>query len=101
MHATYPDHAEQLRRLQKYLYDAIGAAIPQDSVQACKPRTFVSAGKPLADILNHIDQHEIDLLILGLHRSALLGMQYRTAAVFPIIVKAKCPVLTIASGATS
>lgn len=99
VHSTYADPAKQLDRLQAYLYDAVEAAIPQDSVHVCKPRTFVSAGKPLADILNHIDQHEIDLVILGLHRSALLSMQNLTSGVFPIIVKAKCPVLTVASGA--
>jgi len=96
VHITHAHHAEQLHRLETYFYNAVEAVIPQDSVQVCKPHTFVSVGKPLADIVNHIDEHEIDLLILGLHRSALMETEYRTAGVFPIIVRAKCPVITVA-----
>jgi len=101
VHSTNADAAEQLARLQAYLHDAVEAAIPQDSLQPCKPRTFVGAGNPLADVLDHIERYEVDLLILGLHRSAFLGKQNLTSGVFPIIVKAKCPVITVASGATS
>jgi nucleotide-binding universal stress UspA family protein len=97
VHSTDADHSEQVHRLQKYLEDAVEGIIPLDDGQMRKSHTFVSAGKPPVDILRHIDKHEIDLLILGLHRSALLGMQNRTSGVFPIIVKAKCPVITVAS----
>jgi nucleotide-binding universal stress UspA family protein len=101
VHSTDVDYSEQLRRLREYLYAAIETEIPQDTLPACKPRTFVSAGRPTADILRHIDEHEIDLLILGLHRDAFLGMENRTSGVFPIIVRAKCPVITVASGSES
>jgi hypothetical protein len=44
-----------------------------------------------------LEEREIDLLILGLHRNTHLGMQNRTSGAFPIIVKkAKCPVVTVA-----
>jgi nucleotide-binding universal stress UspA family protein len=97
VHSTDAAHAEQLHRLQDYLYAAIETEIPSDALPACKPRAFVSAGKPPRDILSHIDEHDIDLLILGLHRDAFLGLQNRTSRVFPLIVRAKCPVITVAS----
>lgn len=102
VHSTATDHTEQLDRLQKFLRAAVAAVIDIDaSSEVVKPRTFVSAGRTSADILNHVEEREIDLLILGLHRDLILGMQYRTSGVFPIIVKAKCPVITVASGAAS
>jgi hypothetical protein len=40
------------------------------------------------------------LLVLGLRRNTHLGMQNKTSGAFPIIVKAKCPVITVAAGST-
>jgi nucleotide-binding universal stress UspA family protein len=95
------DHPEQLLRLQHHFNGAVEAVLPHDASQICQPHTFVRVGKPHADILKHIEEREIDLLILGLHRNTHLGMQNRTSGAFPIIVKAKCPVVTVARGATS
>jgi len=95
------DHPEQLLRLQRHFYGAVEAILPHDASQICQPHTFVRVGKPHADILKHIEEREIDLLILGLHRNTHLGMHNRTSGAFPIIVKAKCPVVTVARGATS
>jgi len=101
VHSGDIDHPEQLRRLQEHFYGAVEAILPNDACQLCKPRTFVRVGKPQTDILKHIEEREIDLLVLGLHRNTHLGMQNRTSGAFPIIVKANCPVITVASGSTS
>jgi hypothetical protein len=55
-------------------------------------------GRPHLEILKHIDEREIGLLILGLRRNAHLGMLNRTSGAFPIIIEANCPVITAASG---
>lgn len=72
--------------------------MPLQAKRFCDPRTFVSVGEAEQEILKHIRERGIDLLVLGLKRNALLGMQNRTAGAFPIIVAAPCPVLTIADG---
>ncbi len=92
------DHPEQLQLLQKHFYGAVEAAVPRHVEQICQPHTFVSVGLPHKEILRHLDDREIDLLILGLRRNTHLGMQNRTSGVFPIIVKSRCPVVTVASG---
>jgi nucleotide-binding universal stress UspA family protein len=92
------DHPEQLQRLQKHLYRAVEAVIPKNAGQLCEPHTMVSVGNPDVEILRHIDERGIDLLILGLRRNTHLGMQNRTSGAFPIIVEAKCPVITVATG---
>jgi len=94
------NHPEQLHQLQQHFYGAVEAAVPRHAEQICKPHTFVSVGQPDTEILKHVDEREIDLLILGLRRNTHLGMQNRTSGVFPIIVKARCPVVTVASGST-
>jgi nucleotide-binding universal stress UspA family protein len=94
------DHPEQLHRIQQHLYGAVEAVIPRNADQFCEPHTFVSVGQPHKEILKHIEDREIDLLILGLRRNTHLGMQNRTSGAFPVIVKAKCPVITVASGST-
>jgi Universal stress protein family len=70
------------------------------SQQFPRERSFVGVGHPHVDILRHVEERQIDLLILGLRRNAHLGMQNRTSGAFPIIVEAKCPVITVASGST-
>jgi nucleotide-binding universal stress UspA family protein len=92
------DHPEQFHRLQEHFYNALDLVVPQSARKLCEPRTFVSVGNPQSEILKHIDDHEIDLLIMGLRRNAHLGMQNRTSGAFPIIVEASCPVITVASG---
>jgi nucleotide-binding universal stress UspA family protein len=92
------DHPDQFHRLQEHFYNALDLVVPQSAKKLCEPRTFVSVGNPQLEILKHIDDHEIDLLIIGLRRNAQLGMQNRTSGAFPIIVEASCPVITVASG---
>jgi nucleotide-binding universal stress UspA family protein len=94
------DHPEQLHRLQAHFYGAVERVMPHNAGQVCEPHTFVSVGQPSTEILNHVREREIDLLVLGLRRNTHLGMQNRTSGVFPIIVKAKCPVITVAAGST-
>ena len=94
------DHPEQLHRLQEHFYGAVEAIMPHHAGQVCEPHTFVSVGQPHTEILNHVSEREIDLLILGLRRNTHLGMQNRTSGAFPIIAKAKCPVITVAAGST-
>ena len=104
VHASERDNLDDLHRLEAHFHDAVEAIMPNGadgSRRIYQPQTFISAGRPHADILKHIDDREIDLLILGLHRNTHLGMQNHTSGAFPIIVKAKCPVVTVARGAAS
>ena len=94
------NHPEQLHRLQKHFYSAVDEIVPRSAGRLCEPHTFVGIGHPHVEILRHVEERQIDLLILGLRRNTHLGMQNRTSGAFPIIVEAKCPVVTVASGST-
>jgi nucleotide-binding universal stress UspA family protein len=95
------DCPERLSRLQESFCRSVEAIMPKNARQVCEQRMFVSVGQPQATILKHVDERTIDLLILGLKRSKHFGSQSKTSGVFSIIVKARCPVLTVASGALS
>jgi nucleotide-binding universal stress UspA family protein len=98
VNANDMDQPEQLHRLKQHFCGAVDAILPDGAGQICESHTFVRIGRPHTDILKHLEEREIDLLVLGLHRNTHLGMQNRTSGAFPIIVKAQCPVLTVALG---
>lgn len=91
------DHSEQLNRLQEYFYRSVEKVIPSAVRNLCQPNTFVSEGSPHAQILAHIKDRVIDLLVLGIHRSSHSDIQNLTAGIFPIIIESTCPVVTSAS----
>lgn len=72
--------------------------LPRTADQVSQPCAIVSPGYPQRGILKHIEEHDIDLLVLGLRHGSSLGLHNRTSGAFPIIVHAKCPVITAARG---
>lgn len=101
VHSRQVNHPDQLHKLQKHFYGAVESFLPQNATQVAEPHTFVCAGNPAEQILQHIKEQGIDLLVLGLRRDAHLGMQNRTSGAFPIIVAASCPVVTVALGSAA
>jgi nucleotide-binding universal stress UspA family protein len=59
------------------------------------PRSFVEVGNAHRQILEHIRERSVDLLVLGIRKSSYLGIETRTSRAFQLIVHAACPVLTI------
>lgn len=96
--STSTEHPEQLKKLQEHFYGAVESRLPHSAEKLSEPHTFVCAGEPARQILKHIEERSIDLLVLGLRRNTHLGMQNRTSGAFPIIVAAPCPVVTVAHG---
>lgn len=92
------EHPALFQDIQQRLYSALDAVVPLQARAFCDPRTFVSVGEPHRQILKHVEERGIDLLVLALRRNAQPGMQNRTSGAFPIIIKAQCPVLTVAVG---
>jgi nucleotide-binding universal stress UspA family protein len=89
------EHPDRLSDLQHRFYDALDGLVPQQAKEFCAPRTFVEVGSAHERILDHIREHPVDLLVLGIRQASHLGMEMRTSAAFRIIVGAECPVMTI------
>ena len=88
---------ERLSELQTRFFGALDGLVPEQVKQFCDPRTFVTVGRAHDQILEHIRERSIDLLVLGIHKASHLSMEMRTSDVFRIIVDAACPVVTIRS----
>lgn len=89
------EHPERLSDLQTRFFSALDGFVPQQAREFCDPRTFVAVGKAHDQILEHIRERSIDLLVLGIRKTSHLSMEIRTSGAFRIIVDAECPVLTI------
>ena len=86
---------DRLTDLQTRFFNALDSVVPQSAREFCDPSTYVAVGGAHDKILEHIREHSIDLLVLGIRKTSHLSMEMRTSGAFRIIVDAACPVLTI------
>lgn len=89
-------YADRLGELTKELYGPLDRLLPDRSTEACAARTFVATGSADEAILEHIRERAVDLLVLGIRKTSHLGFEMRTSGAFGLIVKAPCPVITVA-----
>lgn len=76
---------------------ALAQIVPEHAREFMSPRTYVETGDAHERILDHIREHNIDLLVLGVRKSSHLGLEMRVSNAFHLIANATCPVLTITS----
>lgn len=90
----YPD---RLAELTEELYGPLDRLLAERSIELGRPRSFVAPGHSSEVILEHVWDHSVDLLVLGINRTSHLGLEMRSSGAFRIIVDAPCPVITVAS----
>jgi len=95
IHPKQVSHPEQLHLVEQHFYGAVDSVIPNLPGQRYSPRTFVRTGEFVDEIVSHIREREIDLLVIGL-RHGHDGIQNHSSGAFSIIIEAECPVLTVA-----
>ena len=81
--------------MKQRFYSALDAVLPERAKEFCDPKTFIAVGDAHEQILRHILERSIDLLVLGIERTTPMGMESRTSGAFRLIVDAECPVLTV------
>ncbi len=89
------EHPDRVADLQTRFFGVLDSIVPQSAREFCDPRTYVAVGGAHNKILEHIREHSIELLVLGIRKTSHIGMEMRTSGAFRIIVDAACPVLTI------
>ncbi len=89
------DRPDRLRELTSSFAQAIDQHLPKRTKEFSTPRAFVEIGNAHHQILRHIKEHDVDLLVLGIKKASHLGITSRTSGAFQLIVGATCPVLTI------
>ena len=89
------DHPDRLSDIRNRFYHALDNVVPDRANDFCNPRSFVEVGNAHRQILEHIRDRSVDLLVLGIRKSSHLGIETRTSRAFQLIVHATCPVLTV------
>ena len=89
------DQPERLRDLSSSFCQAMEKSAPKRAKEFSNPKAFVEVGNAHDQILRHIKDHAIDLLVLGIRKTSHLGVETRISRAFQLIVDATCPVLTI------
>ena len=92
------EHPDRIFDLQTRFFRALDLLVPQQAREFCDPRTYIAVGRAHEQILEHIREQSIDLLVLGIRKTSHLSMEMRTSGAFRLIVDAECPVLTIRNG---
>lgn len=93
--ASDVEHPDRLSEIRQNFFDVLDRLVPQQAREFCDPRTFVEIGNAHRQILTHIKERSIDLLVLGIEKTSHLGLTKRTSGAFQLIVEAPCPVLTL------
>jgi nucleotide-binding universal stress UspA family protein len=89
------DRPELLRELSSSFAQAIEKFSPGRGKEFSSPTAFVEVGNAHRQILQHIKDRDVDLLVLGIKKTSHLGLESRTSRAFQLIVDARCPVLTV------
>lgn len=89
------DHPDRLSDLRSHFYDALDRLIPEHAREFCDARTFVDVGRAHDQILEHVRRRSIDLLVLGLRKTAHTKIEARASGAFQLMVDVSCPVVTI------
>jgi nucleotide-binding universal stress UspA family protein len=89
------DRPDRLLELSNSFAQAIDKCLPRRGKEFSSPRTFVEVGDAHRQILQHIKDHDVDLLVLGIQKASHPGIESRTSQAFQLIVDATCPVLTL------
>jgi nucleotide-binding universal stress UspA family protein len=89
------DQPDRLRKLSSSFTQAMEKCLPGRAKEFSNAKTFVEVGNAHRQILRHIKDRDVDLLVLGLKKVSHLSIESRKSGAFRLIVEATCPVLTI------
>ena len=83
-------------KIEEEFYSALDQLVPMQAKEFCTPRSFVEVGAAHVQILRHIEEYGVDLLVLGIRKSAHVWTGCRETGAFYIVAHAPCPVMTVA-----
>ncbi len=83
-------------KIEEEFYSVLDKMVPEQAKQFCTPRSFVEVGNAHVQILRHVEEYGVDLLVLGIRKSAHVWTGSRKSGAFHIVAHAPCPVMTVA-----
>ncbi len=86
------------RHLEEDARERLRRAIPEEARAWCRPHEVVRAGKPWRQILCLAGEHDVHLIVMGVHGRNALDRALFGSTTHHVIREARCPVLTIRTG---
>ena len=81
--------------LQEFFLRRLKDLVPSDAELWCDPEFLVEFGDPSETILQAAQQHDTELIVLGIRRSATFAGHLPPATAYKVVCQAQCPVLTV------
>ena len=81
--------------LKEYFVRRMQAMVPEEATLWCDPEFAVEFGDAADNILRLAGEHEVDLIVLGVRRTATFAGHLPPATAYKIVCQAQCPVLTV------
>ena len=89
------EHPDRFNEIQRRFRTVLDSIVPEQAADICNPEGFVEVGKAQDQILSHIREFSVDLLVLSIRKSSHLWLASRMSGAFQIVADAPCPVMTI------
>jgi len=81
--------------IRDFLQSKIDALVPEEARHWCQPVTVLEEGQPYAQLLRYAEDHDIDLIVLGVRGHGLIGTLFVGSTTDRVIRRANCPVLSV------
>jgi nucleotide-binding universal stress UspA family protein len=85
----YFDHVQHLAR------ERLAMLVPKEARQWCLPHVLVVKGKPHREIVRVAQEHEVDLIVMGVHGKGVVDLALFGSTANQVVRSAPCPVLTV------
>jgi nucleotide-binding universal stress UspA family protein len=95
VHESDINQPERLDRVRREFHAALEGAVPGHASSLAEPKEWIEPGNAHTRVLEHIREHQVDLLVLSVRRSSHLWLRKRLSGAFYIVAHATCPVMTI------
>jgi nucleotide-binding universal stress UspA family protein len=84
--------------LQRRLTEKFDHMMPKDAHNWCSVKTSLIDGNPFEELIHYADNHQVDLIVLGIRGHGLVETMLVGSTTDRVIRKAPCPVLCVSPG---
>jgi nucleotide-binding universal stress UspA family protein len=87
--------APAMAKLKEFFRRQLSQLMPEEAELWCEPEILLEFGTPADEILKAAAQHNADLIVMGVRRSATFAGHLPPATAYKVVCQAPCPVLTV------
>jgi nucleotide-binding universal stress UspA family protein len=81
--------------IRDFLQSKIEGLVPEEARHWCQPVTVLEEGQPYIQLLRYAEDHEIDLIVLGVRGHGLIDTMFVGSTTDRVLRRSNCPVLSV------